>query len=235
MEYITQGIQNKTVIHIKQPKDAVDDGLTGLYFINHKERVVAHAMSRNAYGYLRRVSVDCRGLRKDKDAMASFGRFIIHTHYKDWEIYQDLSDFAGKELETLANNLGYAALGRLKKFTNSEKDPNNRMVYKITTPDSELVRFCHAPAGLATNKIVLLAKNTLRLSITSSIGNARSLSMHPQWKQLREKFINSKKFSVSSVVDLDITTCDIRNVQSKIRLLNESHLRKLGEKAKKKA
>ena len=235
MEYITEGVLKKQVIRIKQPKDAVDRGLTGLYFINHKEKVVAHAASRNAYGYLRRISVECRGLRKGRDAMASFGRFVVHTHYEDWEIYQDVSDFAGRQLENIANHHGYAVLGRLKKFTNSEQDPSNRMVYKVTTPDSALVRFCHASAGISTNKIVTLVKNTLRLSISSHIGNSKSISIHPRWKQLRDQFINSKSFSVTSVTDITITQCDIRNAQSKIRLLNEEHLRKLAISEKKKA
>lgn len=235
MEYITQGIQKKTVVHIKQPKDAVDHGLTGLYFINHKERVVAHAMSRNAFSYLRRISVECRDLRKGRDAMASFGRFIVHTRYEDWEIYQDVFDFSGNELEKIANHYGYAVLGRLKKYTNSATDPNNRMVYKVTTPGSALVRFCHAPAGTPNNKIVTLVKNTLRMSISSYKGNARSVSIHPHWKQLRKSFIDAQTFSVSAVVDPKITECDIRDVQSKIRQLNEDYLRRLARELKKTA
>lgn len=200
-----------------------------LVFVNHKHKVFALFITRNAVDYIEKFKKSCLGNPVTQDSYKSFKRFYQCTLPLDWEIYAaDVPEklYVFNEYK-LSAQTGYKYLGRLTKGEGIKEQYNkSRVIFKVTAKDTDLVRYTVGFSDDEPGKVRGRVLQCLKAGTSSSKGRALLMSVNPKWSELRSKFMNSKEFDVSIEKEIEGFPSNIGCI---VRKLNEVALATCGK------
>lgn len=210
MDIITRFINEHKLIPVKDIKQLDSRRMATIFFIHRKSKRFHTSFSRNIKGYLIAFNTKCKGDKSDASS-EFFSVFSQSTVLADWDIFYiyGLQNEAAVIIESLVKAMCMTPFKRVLRCESTDVEKDMYTLYKVTTPDSDIVRWFISMMPHTNDAAIDKAKFGLSgVSVAANGGLA--------FIDRRVKFMHSKRHKVVRFVDHPILKTVRPSMYSKI-------------------